>query len=54
LVQQQAQVGVLPARYVPSVARVRQELGLSPRCSLSDGIRRTIAWHRKENDLWRG
>jgi nucleoside-diphosphate-sugar epimerase len=52
LVQEQAKAGVLPARYVPSVARVRQELGLSPRCSLSDAIRRTIAWHRnvKEED----
>jgi dTDP-glucose 4,6-dehydratase len=47
LVQEQAKAGVLPARYVPSVTRVRQELGLIPRCSLSDGIRRTLAWHRK-------
>jgi nucleoside-diphosphate-sugar epimerase len=46
LVQEQSKAGVLPARYVPSVARVRQELGLSPRYSLSDAIRRTIAWHR--------
>lgn len=46
LVQEQAKAGILPARYVPSVARVRQELGLTPRCSLSDAIRRTIAWHR--------
>jgi dTDP-glucose 4,6-dehydratase len=46
LIQEQAKEGVLPARYVPSVARVRQELGLSLRCSLSDAIRRTIAWHR--------
>jgi dTDP-glucose 4,6-dehydratase len=46
LVQEQSKAGVLPARYVPSVARVRQELGLTPRYSLSDAIRRTIAWHR--------
>jgi nucleoside-diphosphate-sugar epimerase len=46
LVQEQAKAGVLPARYVPSVDRVRQELGLTPRYSLSDAIRRTIAWHR--------
>jgi nucleoside-diphosphate-sugar epimerase len=46
LVQEEAKAGVLPARYVPSAARVRQELGLSPRYSLSDAIRRTIAWHR--------
>jgi dTDP-glucose 4,6-dehydratase len=52
LVQEEAKAGVLPARYVPSVTRVRQELGLTPRCSLSDAIRRTIAWHRnvKEED----
>ncbi|MFZ4396500.1 MAG: NAD-dependent epimerase/dehydratase family protein [Kiritimatiellia bacterium] len=45
-VQEQAKEGVLPARYVPSVDRVRHELGLTPRCSLSDAILRTIAWHR--------
>jgi dTDP-glucose 4,6-dehydratase len=45
LVQEQAKAGILPARYVPSVARVRQELGLSQHYSLSDSIRRTIAWH---------
>ncbi len=52
LVQEEAKEGVLPARYVPSVARIQHELGLIPRCSLSDGIRRTIAWHRnvKEED----
>jgi nucleoside-diphosphate-sugar epimerase len=43
---EQAKAGVLPARYVPSVARVRQELGLTPQYSLSNAIRRTIAWHR--------
>ncbi len=47
LIQEQAKEGVLPARYVPSVVRVRQELGLSPRYSLSNAIRRTLAWHRK-------
>ena len=47
LVQKKAKAGVLPARYVPSVARVRQELGLTPRYVLSDAIRRTLAWHRK-------
>ena len=47
LVQEQAKAGILPARYVPSVARIQHELGLIPRCSLSDGIRRTLAWHRK-------
>jgi nucleoside-diphosphate-sugar epimerase len=47
LIQEQAKEGVLPARYVPSVARVRQELCLFPRYSLSDSIRRTLAWHRE-------
>ena len=46
LVQKKAKAGVLPARYVPSVARVQQELGLTPRYVLSDAIRRTLAWHR--------
>jgi dTDP-glucose 4,6-dehydratase len=50
LVQEQTKAGVLPARYVPSVARVRQELGLSPHYSLSDSIRRTIAWHQPHGE----
>jgi len=35
-----------PSRYVPSVDRAAQELGLTPRCSLTQGIERTLAWHR--------
>ena len=36
-----------PARYVPDTTRARRELGLAPAIPLADGIRRTIAWHRR-------
>ena len=35
-----------PARYVPSTARARRELGLGVHIELDDAIRRTLAWHR--------
>ena len=34
------------SRYVPSVQRAQAELGLVPRISLEEGIRRMIVWHR--------
>jgi dTDP-glucose 4,6-dehydratase len=48
-VQEQAKLGLPPARYVPSVARARHALGLIPRTSLADAIRQTIAWNRNVN-----
>ena len=41
-----AQPGAAPERYVPSVGRASDELGLRPTVSLDDAIRRTVAWHR--------
>lgn len=38
--------GALPARYVPSIDRAITELTLCQRVSLSEAIRRTIAWYR--------
>ena len=38
--------GVPLARYVPSIERARNELGLTVRHGLADAISRTIAWHR--------
>jgi nucleoside-diphosphate-sugar epimerase len=38
--------GALPARYVPSVARAKDMLGLSQTIGLDDCIRRTTAWYR--------
>lgn len=38
--------GSLPARYVPSIDRAKNELALRLHCSLPDAIRRTIDWHR--------
>ena len=34
------------ARYVPSIARARNELGLEPWIDLPEAIERTAAWHR--------
>ena len=36
--------GTPPVRYVPSVERARQELGLQPIVSLEDGVRRMYVW----------
>jgi len=35
-----------PSRYIPSIERARDELGLTPAVSLTDAIQRTLAWHR--------
>lgn len=34
-----------PGRYVPSTARIRRDLGLSPTVDLDEAIRRTAAWN---------
>jgi UDP-glucuronate decarboxylase len=34
-----------PGRYVPSTAKIRNELGLSPTVGLDDAIRRTAIWN---------
>ena len=34
-----------PGRYVPSTAKIRKELGLSPTVGLSEAIRRTALWN---------
>jgi len=38
----------LPHRYVPSTARAREELGLTQKVSLAEGLRRTAVWHQLE------
>ena len=40
--------GKLPARYVPSMARTRGELGLEPVLGLREALARTLAWHQAE------
>lgn len=40
-----ARAGMLPARYVPSTARARTELGLESIVSRREGIRRTAEWY---------
>jgi dTDP-glucose 4,6-dehydratase len=44
-VARQSMAGMPAERYVPDVTRAEAELGLRPLVSLSDGIRRTVAWH---------
>lgn len=44
-IAQQPIPGTIPLRYVPSTRRA-EELGLRPKISLEEGIRRTLAWHR--------
>jgi nucleoside-diphosphate-sugar epimerase len=39
--------GQLPERYIPAVNRAKSELGLEEWIDLSEGIRRTIEWHRR-------
>lgn len=38
--------GAPAARYVPSTARAREELGLSTAVGLDEALRRTLGWHR--------
>ena len=38
--------GQLPARYVPDIRKIARELGLRPRRSLDESLRRTLVWHR--------
>ena len=43
----QAVEGAEPARYVPSVDRAREMLGLREITTLEQTIRRTAAWYRE-------
>lgn len=42
----QAAPGPPPTRYVPSIERARQELGLRVRVPLAEAISRTLRWHQ--------
>ena len=46
-VARQAVPGANPARYVPSVDRAREVLGLQETIGLEESIRRTAAWYRQ-------
>ena len=46
-VARQAVPGANPARYVPSVGRAREVLGLQETIGLEESIRRTAAWYRQ-------
>jgi nucleoside-diphosphate-sugar epimerase len=40
--------GAAPSRYVPSVSRAKELLGLEQTVSLEESIRRTAAWYGAE------
>ncbi len=46
-----ASPGIPASRYVPSVVRAQELLGLTQAIGLEDGIRRTADWLRARNDL---
>lgn len=46
-IAQKAIPGAIPARYVPSVGRAQDVLGLRELTTLQDAIKRTAAWYRK-------
>jgi nucleoside-diphosphate-sugar epimerase len=43
-VAQQPAPGRLPARYLPDLARLRQEIGVRPESDVADLVRETLAW----------
>jgi dTDP-glucose 4,6-dehydratase len=45
-VARQPEPGVRPARYVPCIARIREELALAPMFDWQDAVARTLAWHQ--------
>jgi dTDP-glucose 4,6-dehydratase len=45
-IAREAVPGVLPAKYVPSTAKAREQLGLRAKVDLRDAIRYTAEWHQ--------
>lgn len=39
--------GARPARYVPCIHRIKEDLGLVPRIDWREAVARTLAWHRR-------
>jgi nucleoside-diphosphate-sugar epimerase len=48
-IARQADPSVAVERYVPDVSRIKRELGVGETVDLAEAIRRTLAWHRREN-----
>ena len=43
----QADLSVLPERYVPSIERAKNTLQLKNRITLTEGIKRTLDWYQQ-------
>lgn len=54
LVAQRPTPGRLPARYVPDMTRMREELGVQPREDLDVIVRETLAWLRAQRGMLSG
>lgn len=39
--------GARPARYIPCITRIREELALTPKLDWQEAVARTLAWHRE-------
>jgi len=49
LILQQPQQGKLPSRYVPSVQKAKNELGLEVKVGLLESVSKTIQWNREQD-----
>lgn len=47
-IQGKPSAGALPSRYIPSVNKAKEELGVCVRITLDDAIKQTIDWYRNQ------
>ena len=48
-VQRKAVQGARPARYIPAIDKIRDELALQVKCGLTESISNTIRWYRERD-----
>ena len=49
LIQKEPNSDALPVRYIPSVDKAKEELGLSCRCSLDEAVKKTFNWYQAQS-----